>query len=138
MTGQPRRGELRALGETWMMHVPLDAMEEIAARDPSAARAFGIISILAIDVLIRVVHDLQKRDASRRIASVLQRAAWLGNTSIPLSQADLGVMANASRQQVNAAMQLFSDAGWLKHNYRSIIVLNPQALRQYSEEVGAH
>jgi CRP-like cAMP-binding protein len=137
MTGQPRRGELRALGETWMMHVPLDAMEEMADGDPGAVRAFGIISILNIDVLIRVVHDLQKRDASRRIASILQRAAWLGEVPIPLSQADIGIMANASRQQVNAAMQLFSEAGWLKHNYRSIVVMKPQALRQYSEDVGA-
>lgn len=58
--------------------------------------------------------------------------------AIPLFQADLGLMANASRQQVNAAIQMFSEAGWVKHNYRSIIVLKPQALRQYSEELGSN
>lgn len=133
MTGQPRRAEMRALGAAVLMHVPLDAMEQMAAQDPSVVRAFGVNSVLQVDVLIRIVHDLQKRDASRRIASVLQRAAWLGDMPIPLSQADLGVMANASRQQVNAAMQRFTAAGWVKYTYRSVSVTHPEALRCYSE-----
>lgn len=137
MTGQPRRGELRALGETWMMHVPLEAMEQMAARDPNVVRAFGIISVFGVDVLIRVIHDLQKRDAGRRIASVLQRAAWIGNVAVPLSQAELAVMANASRQQVNSAMQRFSASGWVRHNYRAITVTDPQALRDYAEGDGS-
>lgn len=136
MTGQPRRGEMRAFTEIWMMHLPLDTMEQMAARDPNAIRAFGIISILGFDVLIRIIHDLQKREASRRIASVLQRMTWIGDTPIPLSQADLGIMTNTSRQQVNAALQRFVQAGWVQHTYRSITVTNSQALRKYSEEDG--
>ncbi len=137
LTGQPRRIELRALGGAWMMHVPLDALEQMAARDSGVARAIGANTAFTVDVLVRIVNDLQKRDVGRRIASVLQRASWLGDMPIPLSQVDLGVMANASRQQVNTAMQRFAALGWVKYTYRSIIMINPQALRLFAEGDGS-
>ncbi|WP_454857824.1 Crp/Fnr family transcriptional regulator [Rhizobium binxianense] len=137
LTGQPRRIELKALGGAWMMHVPLDALEQMAARDPGVSRAIGTNTVFTVDVLVRIVHDLQKRSVGRRIASVLQRAGWLGDMPIPLSQSDLGVMANASRQQVNLAMQRFAEAGWVNYSYRSVTVINPQALRQFSEGDGS-
>jgi CRP/FNR family cyclic AMP-dependent transcriptional regulator len=137
LTGQPRRVELKALGGAWMMHVPLDALEQMAALDPGVSRAIGTNTVFTVDVLVRIVHDLQKRSAGRRIASVLQRAGWLGDMPIPLSQGELGVMANASRQQVNLAMQRFAEAGWVNYSYRSFTVINPQALREFSEGDGS-
>lgn len=137
LTGQPRRIELKALGDAWMMHVPLDALEQMAARDPGVLRAVGMNTVFTVDVLVRIIHDLQKRNVGHRIASVLQRAGWLGDISIPLSQSDLGVMANASRQQVNAAMRRFAAVGWVSYTYRSVTVLNPRALRSFSEGDGA-
>ena len=134
MTGHPRRGEMHALGEAWLMHLPLQAMEQIVADDPRAVRIFCSIAVLTVDVLIRIVHDLQKRDASQRIASVLHRAAWIGDVPIPLSQSEIGIMANASRRQVSAAMNRFAEAGWIEHTYRSITVSQPQALRDYAEQ----
>lgn len=137
LTGQPRRAEMRALGEAWLFNVPLDALERMAARDPAMIRAIGVSVVSAVDVLIRIVHDLQKRDASRRIASVLQRVTMIGNSPIPLSQSDLGIMANASRQQVNGAMQKFAAAGWLDYTYRSVVVTDAAALSKYAEGDGA-
>lgn len=137
LTGQPRRAEMRALSDAWMMHVPLDALEQMTARDPGVPRAIGMNTVFTVDVLLRIVHDLQKRDVGRRIASVLQRASWLGDMPIPLSQADLGIMANASRQQVNAAMRRFASQGWVKYTYRSVTVMKPRVLRQFSEGDGS-
>jgi CRP/FNR family transcriptional regulator, cyclic AMP receptor protein len=137
LTGQPRRVELRALGGAWMMHVPLNALEQMSARDPGASRAIAMNTVFTVDVLLRIIHDLQKRDVGRRIASVLQRVSWLGDAPIPLSQADLGILANASRQQVNMAMQHFVAAGWVYSTYRSVTVTNPQALRRFSEGDGS-
>ena len=137
LTGQPRRVELRALGGAWMMHVPLGALEQMAARDAGVLRAITMNTVFTVDVLIRIIHDLQKRDVGRRIASVLQRAGGPGDVPIPLSQSDLGVMANASRQQVNTEMQRFVAAGWVNYTYRSSTVINPQALRQFSEGDGS-
>ncbi len=133
LTGQPRRIEMRALGVAWMMHVPLDALEQMAAQDARVVRAIGVNTAFTVDVLVRIIHDLQKRDVARRIAAVVERGGWLGNMPIPLSQSDLGVMANASRKQVNAAMQRFTSAGWVTSTYRSITVTNPQALRKFSD-----
>ncbi|WP_180900294.1 Crp/Fnr family transcriptional regulator [Martelella soudanensis] len=133
LTGQPRRVELKALGGALMMHVPLDALDQMAARDAGVSRAIGMNTAFTVDILIRIIHDLQKRNVGCRIASVLERAGWLGDMPIPLSQGDLGVMANASRQQVNMAMQRFAAAGWVNSTYRSITVIDPQALRQFSE-----
>lgn len=133
LTGQPRRIEMRALGVAWMMHVPLDALEQMAALDARVMGAIGVNTAFTVDVLLRIVHDLQKRDATRRIAAAIERSGWLGNIPIPLSQSDIGVMANASRKQVNAAMQRFTSAGWVTSTYRSITVTNPQALRTFSD-----
>lgn len=61
MTGQPRRIELVTQSDTWVMHVPLKTMEQMVALNPNDIRAFGTISILASDSLLRIVHDLQKK-----------------------------------------------------------------------------
>nr|WP_292769435.1 Crp/Fnr family transcriptional regulator [Mesorhizobium sp.] len=133
LTGQPRRIELRALGDSWLMYLPLEAMEQMAARDPAFPRAIGFNTALTIDLLVRIVHDLQKRDVGHRIASILDRASWLGDMPVPLSQTDLGIMANASRQQVNATMQRFASHGWVRYTYKSVTIIEPQALRRFSE-----
>lgn len=132
LTRQPRRLELRALVETWMMHLPLDQMDQMAATDPMVVRNFSHILMASTEVLIRIVHDLQIPDAARRIASVLQRATWIGERPIPLTQSEIGLMANASRKQVNAALARFAEAGWVKTDYRSITILNVDKLRRFA------
>jgi CRP/FNR family cyclic AMP-dependent transcriptional regulator len=52
---------------------------------------------------------------------------------IPLTQSDLGILANASRKQVNAAVNSFATAGWVTSTYWSITVANPEALRKFSD-----
>lgn len=128
LTREPRRIEMRAIAQTRMMHVPLGAMDQLEARDPRVVRYFTQIIMLNVDTLIRIVHDLQHPDTERRIASVLTRAAGVGDRPIPLSQTELGAMANASRKQVNAALQRFAKAGWVSKTYRAITVLDGKAL----------
>jgi CRP-like cAMP-binding protein len=134
VTREPRRIGVRAFVDTTMLHLPLAAMDEMAADDPGVARHFARILVSSIDILIRIAHDLQKRDATRRIASVLQRLASIGDDPIPLSQAELGVLTNTSRKQVNAALQRLADAGYVKTNYRSLQILDAKALRRLASE----
>lgn len=131
ITGEPRRGEMRSLGGAWMMHVPLHSMRHMAATDPRMIQDFAAISFTIMDTLIRIVHDLQMRSASRRIAAVLERSAWLTGRAIPLSQSDLAVMSNTSRAQVNSAIRDFEDKGWVEHSYRSVTVTDIESLRSY-------
>lgn len=132
LTGEPRRAELAAISDCTLLHLPLDAMNQMAARDPNAIRRFAAITVGHFDVLARVIDDLMIPQASRRIASVLNRAAWLVAPTVPISQADLGAMANASRKQVNAALAQFAERGWVAYAYRSIRVLDAQALLRFS------
>ncbi len=109
------------------------SMERLSAQVPAMTRAFAAISIFATDMLVRIIHDLQKQDVDRRLASVLRRMAWTDNASITISQDSLGGLANASRKQTNAALQIFTNAGWILRGYRSITVLNLKALERFSE-----
>jgi CRP/FNR family transcriptional regulator, cyclic AMP receptor protein len=134
LTRQPRRLELQAPVETWLMHLPLDQMDQMASADPMVAHNFGQIIMSNVDVLIRIIHDLQKVDPDRRIASVLQRAASIGKRPLPLTQTEIGTMARASRRQVNVALKRFAENGWLKTSYRSITILNAEKLRLFATE----
>lgn len=91
LTGQPRRIELIAQSDAWVMHVPIKAMEQMVALHPNDIRAFGTISILASDSLVRIVHDLKKKDVSSRIASALHRMSWATDTPVTVSQENLSV-----------------------------------------------
>ena len=134
LTRQPRSFELRALVGTWAMYLPLEQMDEMAEADPMVVHNFGQIIMASVDALIRVIHDLQRVDPDRRIAAVLQRARWIGEHPLPLTQAEIGTMARASRRQVNAALKRFADQGWVKTRYRSITILNAEKLRLLSTQ----
>lgn len=134
LTGQHRRIELLAQSETWVMHVPIKAMEQMSAANPNDMRAFGVISIIAGDSLLRIVHDLQKNSVRSRIASALHRIAWTTNAPVTVSQENLSILTNTSRKQVNNVIQHFVEQGWVETGYRSITVTNPTALRQFAEK----
>lgn len=134
LTGQPRRIELVAQSESWAMHVPLETMEQMAQANPENIRSFGAISVMSADSLLRIVHDLQKKNASARIAAVLHRMCWTPHLPVRVSQENLSIIANTSRKQVNSTVQQFVAAGWIEISYRSITVTNPAALRQHAEQ----
>lgn len=134
LTGKPRRIELVVQSNTSIMHVPLKAMEQMVATNPNDIRAFCTISILASDSLVRIVHDLKKKDVSSRIASALHRMSWTTDSPVTVSQENLSIITNTSRKQVNSVIQRFIEEGWVETAYRSITVINPDALRQYAEK----
>ncbi|MEB7884035.1 Crp/Fnr family transcriptional regulator [Serratia fonticola] len=134
LTGHQRRIELVAQDETWVMHVPIKAMEQMSAANPNDMRAFGVISIIASDSLLRIVHDLQKNTVSSRIASALHRISWTADAPVSVSQENLSLLTNTSRKQVNSVIQQFVEQGWVETGYRSITVTNPAALRQHAEK----
>lgn len=137
LSGEPRRAEMRAVSHCDLFHLPLSAMESIAAYDPRAIRYFARITVGHFDVLARVIDDLLIPQVDRRIAAVLHRAGVLQSRSIPISQEDLGAMSNASRKQVNAALARFEAWGWIVHAYRSIEISNARALLHFASGMDA-
>lgn len=133
LTRKPRRGDLRAVVDTSMFHLPIEVLDHMAARDPEVMHHIATLLMVSVEFLLEVVHDLQKPETDRRIASVLHRCSWIGKMPIPLTQAEVGVMANASRKQVNATLKRFAAAGWLEHSYRNITVTDVAALRTLAD-----
>ncbi len=134
LTGEQRRVEMRAVTPCDLLHLPLDAMNQMAARNPEAIRYFARITVGHFDILVRLIDDLLIAKADRRIAAVLNRAGWLQEQPIPISQTELGGMANASRKQVNAALATFAEKGWISHSYRSVEVHDREALLKFARE----
>jgi CRP/FNR family cyclic AMP-dependent transcriptional regulator len=133
LSREPRRIELRAALDTQAVYLPLDAMDQMAARDPQLLRNFVQMLMMNLDIVIRSAYDLQDPDEQRRIARALRRVMALENTPIPLAQAALGILANTSRKTVNAALQRFEKSGWVKRGYRSITITNMKRLTQFAE-----
>lgn len=132
LSREPRRVGIQAVVETWMMHLPLDAMDQMERQDPMIVRRVVQILMMNLDVLVEAFYQLHKPDEDRRIAAALQRITPTVNTPVPLSQTELGSMSNTSRKQVNAALKRFADAGWLTRGYRSIIIKDIEGLRRFS------
>jgi CRP-like cAMP-binding protein len=128
---------LRAALDTNAVYLPLEAMDQMAARDPLALRYFVQVMIINLDIVMRASYDLQDPDENRRIARALRRVMTLENTPIPLAQAALGILANTSRKTVNAALQRFEKSGWVKRGYRSITITNMKRLTQYAESASS-
>ncbi|MBI1621677.1 helix-turn-helix domain-containing protein [Aquamicrobium sp. cd-1] len=134
LTRRPRRLGLHCILDTWLFHVPLNVLDEMAAKDPNVIRYISQILLLNSDMLVHVVHDLQIPQAERRIAAILWRTAFHGNQAVPLSQEEIGAMSNTSRKQVNAALRKFAELGWLTASYRQVTVENAAALNAFAKE----
>lgn len=133
LSREPRRAGLRAATDTQALYLPLDAMDQMASQDPTVIRRFTQILLINVDVLVRAFYDLQDPDEYRRIARSLRRVVASEGVPIPLTQTALGIMSNASRKTVNAALQRFEKAGWVKTGYRAITITDLEGLREYAE-----
>ncbi len=131
---QPRRLDLRAHAESWLLHLPLDQMDQLADADPRFTISFAQILMGTVDTLVRIVSDLQHQAPARRIAAVIERGACPVTGTLPLTQAEIGKMSCTSRRQVNAVLKQFSTRGWISTAYGGLRIVQPRALRAYIEE----
>ena len=128
---EPRRVSLQAAIDTSAIYLPIDAMDQMSGRDPMATRRFTQILLMNLDIVVRAFYDSQEPDEHRRIARSLRRIAAMENTPIPLAQSALGILANTSRKTVNAAMQHFSEEGWVRTGYRSFTITDMKGLGRF-------
>jgi CRP-like cAMP-binding protein len=114
-------------------------LEAIAQLNPDFYRRMGMLSEGSYYAMgIRVLGDLLVRSGEQRIAAVLTRLAQGGDgqrmgepAPVHLSQADIGQIANASRDRVNRALQKFAKAGWISLDYKSIVIRDIEALEAF-------
>lgn len=133
LTGRPRMLGVDAIGDCQLFHLPLEAMERLAARDPANIRRFGQIAMVNIGLALTVIDGLLEPDPARRIAASLCRCLGAAPSgSVRISQAELGQISNVSRKVVNRVLREFGQRGWLSVGYGRIEVREARALRDFA------
>jgi CRP-like cAMP-binding protein len=114
--------ELRCLGESF----------------PDVSQRLAQLAQLQANYIVHVVAELLVPEADRRIAAVLLRLSALetGQASFPVSQSELGEMANASRASVSKALGTLARLGLVAIGYGRIAVPNPAALEAWFDSGG--
>lgn len=131
---EPRRIGLQAVVDSTVFHLPLDAMDRLAAENPEWIRRFAQILVINLNLSLHSLDDLLIADPSRRIAAVLLRClAENANGCLTISQSELGRLSNTSRKVVNRVLGAFATHGWLRQGYGKIELADPQALRSHMQ-----
>jgi CRP-like cAMP-binding protein len=140
------RGRRRSLSfspteTTWLLQVPLAALQEIAATSPVHQRAILSVSEYGMDVAITIIENLLIQNHARRIAATLLRVIpppEAGKNNAPmdviLTQSQLGEMASVGRQVVNRELQRMEIKGWVALSYNRITVLSRNALAAFARD----
>ena len=134
LTRQPRRLDLQARLPTWMMHLPLEQMDQMAYSNPRVIANFAQILMATTEVLVRIVYDLQVQNSARRIASVLQRISGPSNGVVALTQEELGEMACATRRQVSIALRQLAEEKILTVQYARIVIHDQHKLKVFMRD----
>lgn len=137
---------------TVLLHVPLAELERLRAEHPAANRAYGKLATLGEALYLSTVADLLIRDTDRRLAGVLLRVSgaepppyhpgyrpsadelshWSDPTGVPLTQALLGELANASPHTVARFVDRVSQSGLIDWRYGRVRVLDVLALANFA------
>ncbi|MCB1487759.1 MAG: Crp/Fnr family transcriptional regulator [Bauldia sp.] len=137
LTGQPRRVGLEAVTPCVLAHLTIADMERLVGGDPEVMRAFAQIAMTNIDLCMRGIEDLLIRDPIRRVAAVLWRTSGgQRGIEIPMTQAELARLANASRKYTLSALKQFVGLGLVRQGYHRIAVVEPERLRRFADDDG--
>lgn len=141
MSGERRRLAVWACTPGEVVYVGLEAIAALCEANPAWHRHFGMLAFENFAIAASIVTDLQLRRSEARLAAVLLRAA--GRTVLAprrelfplrLSQAELGEMANVSRQVVNGMLRRWQEAGWITIRYGEVRVADVERLLERTAE----
>lgn len=114
------------------MHLPLEQMDRMVAADPMVLRAFCLLLVATLDVMLQTVSGLQMNDPVRRIAAAIDRSLPRSETELTVSQTDLAEMSRTTRKQVGPALKLLADARIVDPSYRKLRILDREGLRRFA------
>lgn len=141
LTGTTRRvaAQTRLAGEVFSL--PIEKIAALCTANPAWHRHFAALAFDNLSVAISIINDLQLRRSEARLAAIVLRAAGCTVLApsreplpVPLSQSDLGEMANVSRQMVNVTLRQWQDSGWISVRYGEVVVADVEQLRQCAAE----
>jgi CRP/FNR family transcriptional regulator, cyclic AMP receptor protein len=132
--GGPRSASAETMEAAQLLFVPREAVQDICAREPSAAQALACAVAASLRRLTEATSDLVFLDLPRRVAKVLlsQPRDADGIISPGLRQEDLAHQAGSTRQSVNAALSGFQRRGWIEVHDRTVTVKQAEALARFA------
>jgi len=138
---QPRTLSFRAAGPVELLHITLADMDRVSRISVDHMRALATLTELGMHEVIAIVESLLIPGASQRIAATLLRVAYgaagpeqVGSVTIILTQAELGEMANASRNMVSRTLKQLETKGWIGIGYGTLTIMDPECVRAFSTD----
>jgi CRP-like cAMP-binding protein len=126
-----------------VLHVPVSEVDRLRAEFPASARSFGRLAVLGAAMYALTIADLLIPDTDRRIAAVLLRVTgastpdgyedlpddpttdpWAGPDGVPLTQAMLAELANASPHTVSRFVERAVATGLIDWKYGRVRILD--------------
>ncbi len=137
LTGKPRYVGLAALRATQVLHLPLKAIEQMTAQDPSLWRYFAWLAVTNLELAVGAVDDLFIRDDRKRFVSVLLRLGHCRNSDdaedgpvdIEISQDDMAFLSNLARNTVGLILRKLERDGLIELRYRRVRIVDAARLR---------
>lgn len=128
-----RSATIAALTDTVVLRIPRDALLDVAATSPALAQALLVSLAGIVRRLTGEAADLVFLDVPRRVAKLLlgMRTAGTDTVRTPLTQTELAERIGASRQSLNAALQVFQRRGWVRVGAHGVEVRDAEALRRF-------
>jgi CRP-like cAMP-binding protein len=136
----PRFGTATALEQVEALVVPATVFRKVVAENPAAA---GVV----MQMLGHRLRDSDRKRAefgtrgsgARVAARLLELADRFGvrvdegiRIDLPLTQDELALWTGCSREAVTKAMQAMRESRWVKTGRRSIVIVDEEALRDWS------
>lgn len=135
-----------------VLYLGLGELEMLRATFPVAGRAFWQLAMSGDAANVAAISDLLIANTDRRLAAVLLRVTgaetqdrpkdlpidpmqadpWAGPNGVPLTQAMLGEMANASSQTVARFVDRAVKAGWIVWTYGRVRILDVEQLSAFA------
>jgi CRP-like cAMP-binding protein len=129
--------------DSLVLYVGLGEFERLRAAFPSAGRAFGQLATRGEAIYLAIVTDLLIANTDRRLAAVLLRVTgaetpdrpmnlpidpltdpWAGPKGVPLTQAMLAELGNASSHTVARFVDRVARAGWVDWRYGRVRIVD--------------
>jgi CRP-like cAMP-binding protein len=139
---RPRRVMALARTDVELLVVAGDELLAMLAHRPDWWPEIGRETDHAFDVAMQAAGDLLIRDAAARCAAVLLRLAdrrWPEDpdhslpNEVPATQSELAMACNVARNTFGEVLRRSASAGWVRGGYRSVVVVDPDALRRLAD-----
>ena len=136
---QPRRVTVEARTSLWVARFPKAKILALLCETPAWWRCLTPLLLEYGDICALIASDLLIRRSDRRLAATILRFAGLRNPGtapchpvrLPVTQSELAEASNLSRNVTCVILQEFAAKGWIKVEYRGLVLDDAQGLRRF-------